>query len=91
MSARLVPTGVSTMGGRGQEAPVPEGQVMHIATMTTTSTTRYEDWFATASEALESRVKRLKEARTPHTVDGMTLTFMDAAGTETTITYEEPM
>jgi hypothetical protein len=88
MSARQTPTGVATIGGRGQEAPVPEMQVMHTATITMVTTMRHEDWFITAEEAIDERVKRLSDAKTPFTRDGMTLRFTQN-GYETTITYAE--
>ncbi|MBK5250815.1 MAG: hypothetical protein JJE50_15520 [Actinomycetales bacterium] len=37
-----------------------------------------ELWDQTAAEGLASRVARLKAARTPHTVDGMTVTYKGA-------------
>ena len=83
------PTGVATMGGRGQEAPIPEDHVMHVMTITRTSETVCKDWFITAEQAIEQRAKRLKEAKTPYTRDGMTLRYTDRDGDLITLTYED--
>lgn len=43
----------------------------------------------TAAEALRTRVRRLREAKTPHTVDGLTVSFIDTFGEHTTLTYSD--
>lgn len=43
----------------------------------------------TAAEALRTRVRRLREAHTPYTVDGLTVTFTDADGVTSTLTYSD--
>jgi len=48
--------------------------------------------FSTPADALASRVARLKAARTPHTVDGMTVTYKGAEPLPhtVTLTYRDP-
>ncbi|WP_102158687.1 hypothetical protein [Zhihengliuella halotolerans] len=48
----------------------------------------HDHYSLTADEALAQRVKRLKEAGTPHEVDGHTLTYEDESG-KTTLYYGE--
>jgi hypothetical protein len=72
----------------GPPPPLRSDTPLHRATVTTTVVAEYVDHYRTAREALDARVKRLREAGTPHEIDGMTVRFTEGAGT-TTITYEE--
>lgn len=84
------PTGVATVGGRGQEAVMPFPEARHILTMTTTSTHVHEDHFVTAEQAIEERIARLRESCRPYTRDGMVLTYTDSTGAVVTLAYGDP-
>lgn len=83
-------TGVSTIGGRGQQAVVPYETVQHTVTIMRETTDTHHDYFTTAADAIRERVQRLKESHTPHTVDGNTIRYTDHGGAQVTLTYQEP-
>lgn len=70
--------------------PQPERHSKPISriTLTRTETLTYENYFVTAQEAFEERVRRLREAGDKYEVDGMTVRFRDG-NTDVTLTYEE--
>lgn len=83
-------TGVGTIGGRGQQEPIPETTPQHILELSMTSKHQHVSWFTTPEQAIQERADRLKEARTPYTRDGMTLRYTDPRGNDVTLTYKEP-
>ena len=104
MSSRPVDhDGAATMGGRGKgpefmarirDRPLSKrvAHLVHHTEVIHHTTTAPQ---GTAREAYESRVKRLREAKTPHTADPKTLTVTyEGAGSEysttTTLRYTDP-
>lgn len=82
-------TGVGTIGGRGQQATVPYPHALHTLTLTRETVDTCPDHFTTAQEAIDARIRRLHEAGTPFTRDGMTIRYTDHGGAKVTLTYEE--
>lgn len=58
--------------------------------MTRTEYASLDNHHATAREAFESRVKRLRDMGTDHTTDGLTIRYRDSSGADVVLTYEEP-
>jgi hypothetical protein len=57
--------------------------------MTRTEYTATDNHYATAQEAFDSRVKRLREMGDTFTTDGLTIRYRDDRGTDGELTYEE--
>lgn len=83
-------TGVGTIGGRGQQEPIPETTPQHILELRMVMTSQHFSWFTTPAQAIQERAERLKENHTPFTRDGMTLHYTDNHGYDVTLTYKDP-
>ena len=68
--------------------PYPEPQ--HTVTMTRVTVDTHQDHHVTAAEAIQERIERFKENKTPYARAGLTLTYTDSAGATVTLTYQEP-
>lgn len=83
---------MSGMGvvGLGNPAPPRQDTPLHVLRQITTTTYEHPDHHVTADEAIATRIKRLREAKTPYVRDGMTLRFTDPHGVHTELTYLPP-
>ncbi|UXM92535.1 hypothetical protein [Paenarthrobacter sp. JL.01a] len=80
-----------TIGVARQGPPPPprHDKPRHKAVVTTESTHEFVDHYITAEEAITERVARLKENKTRHTREGMTVRYTAANGDHVTITYQD--
>lgn len=79
-----------SMSGRGQEYVVPYADAQHILRMRTVSVSDHEDHYLSADEALEARVRRLKEQGVKYTLDGNRLTYTGYNGNVVILEYLTP-